>query len=264
MTTGDKDRVLGVALKGSDRVLSQQDDDLTVEQSWHKEGFSVHSFLSQDEYKTFHTGFTDLFESALKNAGIDVCEPYAPSQYHRHVADDYEKHLRVINRTKLFEADLFPIDMAVAEARISEILGFQVKSIKPFNGERVFHFRVIRPGAADYNPLHRDVWQDENRDAINIYVPLAGSNEKSSLLLMPGSHLWPESRTVRSAEGAEMNGVKFNVPGLIVSEEPLALVRPNPQANELLVFSPYLLHGLSANGNVDETRISLEMRFWRV
>lgn len=264
MTIGDKDRVLGVPLKGSDEVLSQQDDDLTIGQSWHDKGFSVHSFLSQDEYKIFFSGFVNLFKSTLRGARIEIPESFVPGQYHRYVADDYKKHLLVIKRTKLFEAELFPVDIALVEARISKILGFQVKSIKPFNSERVFHFRVIRPGSTDYNPLHRDVWQEENRDAINIYVPMVGSNEKSSLLLIPGSHLWQESWTVRSTEGAEMNGIKFNVPGLITSQEPLELVRPNPQANEVLVFSPYLLHGLSANGNADETRISLEMRFWRV
>ena len=159
--------------------------------------------------------FYNLFKSAVKDARIKIPKSFELNQYHRYLGNDYGKHLQVISRTKLFEAKLLPIGMKVIENRISEILGFEVKSSKPFNGERVFHFRVIRPGASDYNPLHRDVWQDENRDAINIYVPLAGSNEKSSLLLMPGSHLWPESWTVRSSEGAQMNDIQFNVPGLI-------------------------------------------------
>ncbi len=264
MTTGGKDRVLGVPLKGTDVILSQLDDDLTKDQPWSDNGFIVTHFLPENKYQSFFAGFVELFRKAVADAAISIPSNFSPEKYHEYVGADYEKHLKVIQRTKLFEAGDFPIPMEKVEARVSEVLGFEVKSIKPYNGERVFHFRVIRPEAADYNPLHRDVWQDENKDAINIYVPLAGSNEKSSLLLAFGSHLWPESWTVRSQDGAEMNGIKFNVPGLIDSEKSLDLVRPNPSENQMLLFSPYLLHGLSANGNHDATRISLEMRFWRV
>jgi len=41
------------------------------------------------------------------------------------------------------------------------------------------------------------------------------------------------------------------------------LERPNPGENEMLLFSPYLVHGGGYNFNTDMTRISLEMRFWR-
>ena len=45
---------------------------------------------------------------------------------------------------------------------------------------------------------------------------------------------------------------------------PLTLERPNPGLNEVLVFSPYLIHGGAFNQQTDATRVSLEMRFWRV
>ena len=37
-----------------------------------------------------------------------------------------------------------------------------------------------------------------------------------------------------------------------------------PRPNEVLVFSPYLIHGGAFNQQTDRTRVSLEMRFWRV
>jgi ectoine hydroxylase-related dioxygenase (phytanoyl-CoA dioxygenase family) len=40
------------------------------------------------------------------------------------------------------------------------------------------------------------------------------------------------------------------------------LIRPNPKENEVMLFSPYLVHGGGYNFNADVTRISLEMRFW--
>jgi ectoine hydroxylase-related dioxygenase (phytanoyl-CoA dioxygenase family) len=52
------------------------------------------------------------------------------------------------------------------------------------------------------------------------------------------------------------------VPAVKNSETPLELIRPNPSASEVLVFSPYLLHGGAVNLNADATRLSLEMRFW--
>ncbi len=72
-----------------------------------------------------------------------------------------------------------------------------------------------------------------------------------------------EDTFTRTTEGARMNNVQFNVPGLISSKLPLEFVRPNPNPNQILVFSPYLIHGGSINLNTDQTRISLEMRFWR-
>jgi ectoine hydroxylase-related dioxygenase (phytanoyl-CoA dioxygenase family) len=43
----------------------------------------------------------------------------------------------------------------------------------------------------------------------------------------------------------------------------MPIERPDPQAGEVLVFSPYLIHGGAMNFNSDVTRLSLEMRFWR-
>ena len=41
------------------------------------------------------------------------------------------------------------------------------------------------------------------------------------------------------------------------------MVRPPVEENQVLVFSPYLVHGGAVNLNADVTRISLEVRFWR-
>ncbi|RPD49542.1 hypothetical protein DNI29_01715 [Hymenobacter sediminis] len=108
------------------------------------------------------------------------------------------------------------------------------------------------------------MWLDRLRDGINIYFPVAGSTPDSSLTLVPGSHWWPEDRTERTAGGATYNGTAYSVPALKGSNEPLELVRPNPGPEQVLLFSPYLLHGGALNLNSAATRISLEMRFWAV
>jgi ectoine hydroxylase-related dioxygenase (phytanoyl-CoA dioxygenase family) len=41
------------------------------------------------------------------------------------------------------------------------------------------------------------------------------------------------------------------------------MIRPNPMENQLMIFSPYLIHGCAINNNEDITRMSLEVRFIR-
>lgn len=170
----------------------------------------------------------------------------------------------MVGLTKEFPLDALPLPAALLEARVSALCGRLVRAHNPHTGYQGFHLRLARPGRTDNNPLHRDVWLDRLRDGLNIYFPVTGSTSESSLTLMPGSHWWPENRTERTASGAVYNGVTYSVPALKHAAEPLELVRPNPGPEEVLIFSPYLLHGGALNLNADATRISLEMRFWVV
>jgi hypothetical protein len=256
-------KVEGEPFVGRNEVLAKLDDDLTARRNWHKQGYVIKKFLPSGTYLQFHGGMEELFRKCLTRAGIEVNSNFKASNYHELVKGNYDLHLKVIEQTKLLQWYDLPIHVSIIEEVVSEIVSVPVRSIKPINGERVFHFRVVRPGEPDFNPLHRDAWQAENKGAINIYVPLVGSNQNSSLLLAPGSHLWPEHRITRTKEGAVMNGVKFNVPGVIDSQIPITLERPNPGINHVMVFSPYLIHGGAVNKNRRTTRISLEMRFWR-
>ncbi|MBC6611063.1 hypothetical protein H8B15_09020 [Hymenobacter sp. BT507] len=95
-------------------------------------------------------------------------------------------------------------------------------------------------------------------DSCRKYFLVGSSTTDSSLTLAP------ESRTERTSGGAIYNGTTYSVPALNGANEPLELVRPNPGPDEVLLFSPYLLHGGALNLNADATRISLEMRFWAV
>ena len=68
----------------------------------------------------------------------------------------------------------------------------------------------------------------------------------------------------RTVEGARVNGIVFTVPSGVGATHPIALERPDPGPNEVLVFWPCLIHGGAYNQQPDRTRVSLEMRFWRV
>jgi len=253
---------IGEKLIGDHRILLHNDVDLTREMPWHKDGFAIHKLFTKDQYPNFISGAENQLLSAWADAGLNVPANFKPGQYHT-LLNTQEDHLRAINFTKLISVREFPIDIKILEEAISKILRQPLRVHNPFDEQEVFHYRVIRPQSGDYNPLHRDIWLDDYKDCINLYIPIVGSNEKSSLIIAKGSHLWSESNIERTSNGAQINGHSFNVPAVTQILREVEFVRPNPQENEVLIFSPYLIHGGSVNLNQDETRISIEIRLWR-
>ena len=237
--------------------------DLTAATPWAEVGYHVAPFLDEDRYVRFEQDVQQCFREFLSQAGVSVGGDLDLARYHQYTGGEDALHLAVVDQAKLLEASRLPDRVREIEERVSELCKIPVQAVNPHNGERVFHFRIVRPRKHDNNPFHRDVWLEEYHDAINIYVPLAGSNEQSSLTLVPGSHRWSEATVERTRGGAHVDGVQYNVPAVTDSQHPLQPVRPNPARNEVLIFSPYLLHGGAVNLNEDLTRISLEMRFWR-
>jgi Phytanoyl-CoA dioxygenase (PhyH) len=244
------------------RVMLAQAIDLTAGTPWAAPGYTVAPFLAHDEQLALRRGLENLVREFLAAAGRPVPADFDVSQYHQLVGDDRNLHLAVVDQIKEIRQERLPLPAAVLEARVAELCGRPVQALNPWDGERFFHLRIVRPHRADNNPLHRDVWLPDYRDCVNIYVPVAGSTPDSSLTLVPGSHWWPENRTERTQDGAVYNGVRFTVPAVKGAAEPLNIIRPNPGPEEVLLFSPYLLHGGAVNLNPDATRISLEMRFW--
>ena len=114
-----------------------------------------------------------------------------------------------------------------------------------------------------FNSCHRDVYLDFYRNTVNIYLFIIISNEKSSLFVEESSHLWNENITSIIKGGAYFKNTakKYSVDAIMQSKIELNIIRPNPSINEILVFSPYLIHGWSDNKNEDMTRMSLEIRF---
>ncbi|HMG91081.1 MAG TPA: phytanoyl-CoA dioxygenase family protein [Chryseolinea sp.] len=247
---------------GDDRILLEHAVDLTASTSWHDKGFTIEPFLDSKSYGLFRQQAHALLLDCWKKAGLVPSDDFRLDQYHT-LVKNFNEHLAALDKTKLLPVEEFPIPLTQLEDRVSQICGMQVEVKNPYDGQKIFHFRVIRPQQWDNNPLHRDIWLQDYDDCINLYIPLAGSNERSSLILVPGSHLWPESRVERTISGAEINGVKYNVPAVTAIDGPYSIERPNPSENQLLVFSPYLIHGGAVNLDKHESRISIEIRLWK-
>ncbi len=252
----------GTRTWGKDVTLLEKATDLTRHTPWREKGFGIETLFEEGIYHTFRKNTRALLMKCWHDAGMVFGADFPLDQYHS-LAGDFDVHLRAIERTRLLHVDEFPVPVSLVEARISEICNVPLVAQNPFDSQKIFHFRVIRPNQSDNNPLHRDVWLEDYDDCINLYIPVAGSNEKSSLILFPGSHYWPESRIEKTDAGALINGVKFNVPAVTAIAGDYSVERPSPGENQVLVFSPYLIHGGAVNLNPGMTRISIEMRLWK-
>lgn len=255
-------RAEGSKASGDDQILLRKAIDLTSGKTWGKNGYVVDKLFSDHVFEKFEEKTRRLLLSLWRKSGLSIPDDFIPDQYHA-LAFNQDLHLSAIEQTKLLSVADFPVPISEIEKRISEICETSLIAKNPFDKQSIFHFRVVRPHSNDNNPLHRDVWLEDYANCINLYIPVAGSNELSSLSIIPGSHHWPEDRIVRTQEGALLDGTKYNVPAVTNIIGEYEIVRPNPKRNEVLVFSPYLIHGGAVNLNPNQTRISIELRLWK-
>lgn len=250
---------------GENVVLLLGDDNLIKNTDFNDCGYSVNRFLDDESYDNFCLGIQKIFSKLISKAtSIQVDVNFKLENYHEVIKTD-ELHAKIINYLREgFPLDSLPIPLQLIEERVSEICGVDVIAYNSKLPDQNFYVRVVRPnGKNDNNPPHRDVWLDYYRNCVNIYLPICGSNELSALPMVPGSHLWSESDIERTLNGATIKGYSYRVPSVTSSKNAMDFIRPNPSRNEMIVFSPYLIHGGGVNLNQSTTRMSLEMRFFR-
>lgn len=246
------------------KSLSQIDKDPIFLSSFSERGYQVADFLAEEQNQILREYVRkNVYELINRYTNFSVTyEKFFLEDYHKYVGDDL--HLKVVdNFKKGIEVHKFGLDVGIIEKRISEIVGIELECFRNPNLEmkKIFLIRIVRPQKPENNPPHKDVWLDMFRGCVNAYFPVAGSNEKSSLSLLPESHLWSESEIKRTSNGAKINSLNFIVPAVVDCKFPLRLTRPNPAINQVMVFSPYLIHGGAFNFHDSQTRVSFEMRF---
>jgi hypothetical protein len=234
-------------------------------------GYTINN-LPFNFFKNIKNSVYDLILNALKEQSIHP-ENFDIEKYHEYVND--EQHLKVINK---FRGGLFGIGgihlnyLGVSSDQIDEYINDivipnkKISCVYNIYGLKIKHFwiRIVRPNKLDNNAPHKDthIGRLKSPDIINVYLPLAGSNEKSSLPIIPCSHLENESEYIISKTPCFINGKKFNAPALVHRNKGLNMVTPNPQYGDIMIFNPSLVHGGGSNDNIDKTRVSIEMRFF--
>ena len=254
----------GDTFTGEHITLVNQDTNLIDELNWTESGYTVEKFLSKKLYEKVQIGISEIVKNLVTKAGGEIDENFSLEKYHLYVDDNI--HLKIAEMIQPgWNISSFPVDFNLINVRVSEIINKEVTAEAKHLGIYNYFLRIVRPMKfQDNNPPHRDVWLDRLRNAVNIYVPICGSSQKSSLPLVEGSHLAKESEIERTTDGALLNGTKYSVPCVIsYKNEKPKLIRPVVNKNEIMVFSPYLVHGGGYNFQKNLTRISLEARFWK-
>ena len=249
---------------GRPEVLFAEEALFGGEPEWRERGYAVVDLLDPDTMARMVEGLTarvarDLVEL---QPGLDLgrtAQALRQGQYHRIVASD-DIHRQLVRRTANYRHSDLPIPAPDIYGRLQPHVRARLSEANPRLATEIVTVRLSRPGSRDFNPPHKDVYLDFYRGTLNVWMPLVGCSEQSTLPLVPGSHLWPEDQVDRGVSGNLFNGLRFNGPVVFGGPQPLAFVRPKVRPGQALVFTPNLVHGCAMNLGTDITRMSLELR----
>lgn len=259
--------ISGKISNSSDIVIIEREDNIILNTKWRNKGYvnlkllekSTQRFLQNNIINHLIYTINNLFKSVnIKKSDF--------INYHKIISN--KQHYDLLSNLKdgiSFEEINF--DKKILEKAVSNELGIEVSTQNKNSDEinpNIFYFRIVRPKQNDFNPPHKDIYLNRLKNGVNFYMPILGSNEFSSLPLFPGSHLFNEKDIIKTENGCIINNKKFTVPAVLKTTHGLDLIRPNPSIDEIMLFSPYLIHGGGTNENPDTTRVSMELRFWRV
>ncbi|MBO3117645.1 phytanoyl-CoA dioxygenase family protein [Winogradskyella sp. DF17] len=248
---------------GKKVLLYPKVDNVLSKVKWQNDGYKTLGAFEKDEFSKLKKSIKKIVLNALKENGIRVDEDtFKLADYHKYVTTD-SLHNKLINITRNLEVSDFDFDIEILAKRFGDILGYELTSWVEELQKSHIQIRISRPSSLDINPPHRDGYLSYWEDIVNVWLPIEGCNQKSSLPVLPGSHLLPEDEILRTeSKGAKINGNVYYVPCILETKlGAMKMIRPNPQEGEALLFSPFLIHGAAVNQNEDTTRISLELRF---
>lgn len=252
---------------GDSKVLSNERSDITYNQSWYPNGYTTSNFLSNSEFNFLKSEITKTIAEIISNElGIDT-NGFTLEKYHKYITTN-QAHFKIVSKTR----DLYPwdfgFDIKELIPKFSDILKFKISDIDPHTNNRVhIILRINRPNSYDYNPPHKDMYEAYDRDGyfpqfVNFWVPIAGVTKKTSLPIVPKSHLISEDSVLRTTEGGIVNNNKYRV-RFVKDWGDNSLVRTNVDYSEVLIFSSHLIHGLAINEELDTTRVALEFRLFK-
>jgi len=254
-------------LIGDDIILSNENTDITFNQKWYNEGFTIEKIFSNDNFLLLKDGITKTIIKIInENTQINT-NGFTLEKYHNYVKTN-EEHFKIVSKTR----DLFPKDFNFNIIEIlsefEKTLGFKLSDIDSHTNEP-FHIiiRINRPNSFDYNPPHKDMYESYDDGCIslflNFWVPICGVTKKSSLPVVPKSHKLPENLILRTVEGGLVSNNKYRVRFVKSWDNKNDLVRVNINYGDVLIFSSHLVHGLAINNEDDITRVALEFRLFK-
>lgn len=254
---------------GEDVVLADRFDDLTRGTDWFDDGYCVTSTAKLFDAKNVKHEISNRVAEVINEEHADIdLTGFSLERYHHFVNDD--QHGQVIARTRRFFPPDFGFDSERIVCGIGDLLGCKLSYTNPVSqSEQWIIVRINRPNSKGYNPVHKDIYEPLDTFGavprmINAWIPICGVNGDAGLPVAPGSHLVPESKIKRTKNGSVLNDQKYSVNSILSWDGGSKLKSIAPSANEMLLFSSHLIHGLGRNNNPDLTRVSLEFRLYEV
>jgi hypothetical protein len=183
-------------------------------------------------------------------------------QYHAWVRSETD-HQQIIRVSCDLRFSQLGLDAKEFTRYFAAIVGVPLSPVLPILDKDVVQLRINRPGSTDYNPPHRDGSLPHLAPTLNVWIPVAGVDETTSLPIVPGSHAISEEDCWQTQPGgATLGGNPYRVPAVgRLRNGPLRMVRAPVRFGQALIFTPYLIHGLAFNQSSTKTRMALELRF---
>jgi hypothetical protein len=183
-------------------------------------------------------------------------------QYHAWVGSEAD-HIEIVKLSRDLRFSQLGLDPQEFTRYFADLVGVKLSPVLPILDTDVVQLRINRPGSTDYNPPHRDGALPHLAPTLNVWIPVVGVDETTSLPILPGSHAIPEADCWQTQPGgAVMGGNPYRVPAIgRLRDGPLKMVRAPVRYGQALIFTPYLIHGLAFNRSDTRTRMALEMRF---
>jgi Phytanoyl-CoA dioxygenase (PhyH) len=254
---------------GKPEVLSNEENDIVYNLPWYDLGYSAVDFLNQSEFAFLKEGLIKSVKKIIEEELAISTEGFTLEKYH-HFVKENDDHFKIVRRTRdLFSADFnFPIEEMMP--KFEKLLGFSLSDIDPNSKEKLHIIvRINRPQSSDYNPPHKDIYEEVDKNDyippfLNLWIPIAGVTEKSSLPIVPGSHKIPENEILRTFDGGVVGGNIYRVRMIKEWAGSNQLERAKVNDGQVLFFSSHLIHGLALNEESDLSRVALEFRLFKV
>lgn len=243
------------------KILSAEDGDLLSNEAFYPAGYSIINIFDPVNFNAAKKQFTQVILNELKKNNVPAGDDFSLEKYHLYVTDDHI-HRKIAKWSMPLNVLEEPSAKVVesVNAYLNKSLKIKPISENSAKEEVLFGFRLIRPKSNDAAPFHKDAWLDMWRRVVNVWIPLAGCNQQSTLGLIPGSHLWYEDEITRTDGGGTVNNKTYKVPVAVSTKRAFTKVYPEVKEGDAILFSPYLLHGGGENNNYDITRVSIEYR----
>ena len=253
---------------GKKKILSQKDTDISFDQEWYSKGYKVYSCFDIEELSELRHGVSNCVKNIISSELGIFEKDFELIKYHELIRNE-NNHQKIIRKTsKLFFND-FDIILSSILLKFENILGFKLTNINPRNrNKHHIIIRINRPLSSDYKPPHKDIYGGIDNEQyipkyINFWIPIYGVTTKSSLPIVPSSHLISEDKILRTKCPGSIDGKTYHVRSIKSWNNCNKLQRVKITEGEILIFSSHLIHGLAINEETDQTRIALEFRLYK-